>query len=845
MAQESLAGRCPTCGTGLETSGECNVCLLQLGIGDPTSDFVGESSLPSVEELNAQFPQLEVKRLIGRGGMGAVYHARQTSLDRDVALKVIHKKVSSDAAFVERFAREAKTLAKLSHPNIVTIFDFGQSPDGTAYLVLEYVDGIHLREAISGGSIGADEALEVVSKICGALEYAHSKGVVHRDIKPENILLGEDGTLKVADFGIAKIVDDSVRVPTLTATRQVLGSLHYLAPEHLEAPEQVDHRVDLYALGVIFYELLTGQLPLGRYEAPSKVQHRVDHRLDSIVMKTLSRKPDQRYQRASELDSELDQFAAQTRESRSGGDGAEAPWRASFMDHSSVSVPFTCEADDGMSSAIGVIHVREDCFFAEFRIKNAFGILKSKTHVIQIPRSNLSRLELVPGFLGSKLIVSSQTLSALGDLPNAETGRVQLSIKRNDEAHAREITHALGFDSIQSVPRQPAGGPIDWPDQPSDSVRHVYGTMMILCGILNGGTLAICEYLFVRQLDGFALVPAIISAALLMGPLAALQIVTGILNLVGRVRSLSLTTCIISMVLITPVWILAFPISVWAFRAFKKGATTDTPTPGKKQTWGATTMMFIRESRWAKVTGVVSTAAAVILLAGLGAFEFGYYPVQMNYRVVNANIQGETLDRALQGRLQTFDGFLGIDYDSTDQPTAFTIKTWRCSRDQVEDLLRVQQVPKLVWLIESESVKESTNIPLVPGLDASQFRTVQESLGTALVVSGDSLELTPELVAKVSTSGEGNQVIVELTAVGRQQLAKQRGANSTAGLGLVIEGLVEGIASTELITQKTITFQLSDASEHNPRSIESGIRGPSLPTTLELLRSGFWKQRME
>ena len=162
--------------------------------------------------------------------MGAVYHARQTSLDRDVALKVIHKKVSSDAAFVERFAREAKTLAKLSHPNIVTIFDYGQTADGTAYLVLEYVDGIHLREAISSGSIGADEALHVVSTICGALEYAHSKGVVHRDIKPENILLGEDGTLKVADFGIAKIVDESVRVPTLTATRQVLGSLHYLAP---------------------------------------------------------------------------------------------------------------------------------------------------------------------------------------------------------------------------------------------------------------------------------------------------------------------------------------------------------------------------------------------------------------------------------------------------------------------------------------------------------------------------------------------------------------------------------------------------------------------------------------
>ncbi|MEO1615867.1 MAG: serine/threonine-protein kinase, partial [Planctomycetota bacterium] len=167
---------------------------------------MNDDSLPSLQDLNAQFPQLEVLRLLGRGGMGAVYHARQTSLDRDVAVKVIAKEVSSDPAFVERFAREAKTLAKLSHPNIVNIFDYGQTPDGTAYLILEFVDGINLREAISAGSVGADEALDVVSTICRALEYAHSKGVVHRDIKPENILLGEDGTLKVADFGIAKIV---------------------------------------------------------------------------------------------------------------------------------------------------------------------------------------------------------------------------------------------------------------------------------------------------------------------------------------------------------------------------------------------------------------------------------------------------------------------------------------------------------------------------------------------------------------------------------------------------------------------------------------------------------------
>ncbi|MEO1525920.1 MAG: serine/threonine-protein kinase [Planctomycetota bacterium] len=838
MAHESLSGRCPTCGAGLETSGECNACLFGLGLAKTGPEQLGNASLPGLDELNAEFPQLEVKRLIGHGGMGAVYHARQTSLDRDVALKVISKQVSSDPAFVERFAREAKTLAKLSHPNIVTIFDFGQTANGTAYLVLEYVDGIHLREAISSGSVGAHEALEVVSTICGALEYAHSKGVVHRDIKPENILLGEDGTLKVADFGIAKIVDDSVRSPTLTATRQVLGSLHYLAPEHLDAPEQVDHRVDLYALGVIFYELLTGQLPLGRYDVPSKVRSRVDQRFDSIVMKTLSRKPDLRYQRASELDSELEQLATQIRSSVAGSADqarSQSP-ETSEPEGFSASVPFTVEAKDGMSSAIGVAHVEGDSFCAEFRVRNIFGFMGSKTHLVRIPRSKIRRLELVPGFLGAKLVLSSQTLSALGDLPNSETGRVQLSVKRPDEAQAREITHALGFDSIQTASRQPTGGPINWPDQPNDSVRNLFGVAMIFSGVLNAGTLAICEYLSSQQLTGPWLVASVIAIALWMGPLAVLQVVTGILNLVGRVRTLSLTTSIISMVLLTPIFILSFPLAVWGYQAFKKGASSvELPLP-KKQSWGSTTMMLIRESRWATATGILSTTAAIVMALGVGAFEFGFYPVEMDYRIVNSNPRSTELDRSVRRRLNAFGGLRGVDYDNNEQPTMLTIKTWGYYERKVEDLLRVHDMPQLVWLTTSDSGEESagTTIAVVPGIDTSAFRTVPQKLGTALVVSGESLELSPDLVGKVSMTDDGEGILVELTSSGRQALA-ERASASNLGIGLVIEGLVEGVATPESISQKAITFQLSTSSEHNQNSIAAGIRGPSLPSLLERL----------
>ncbi|MEM6469643.1 MAG: serine/threonine-protein kinase [Planctomycetota bacterium] len=846
MPIQPPAGLCPSCGIALESSGECSACLLQLGMSETEAEGQTDASLPSLEELNAQFPQLEVKRLIGRGGMGAVYHARQTSLDRDVALKVIAKEVSSDAAFVERFTREAKTLAKLSHPNIVTIFDFGNTSDGTAFLVLEFVDGINLREAISGGNVGADEALEVVSTICRALEYAHSKGVVHRDIKPENILLGEDGTLKVADFGIAKMVDDAVRAPTLTATRQVLGSLHYLAPEHLEDPKEVDHRVDLYALGVIFYELLTGQLPLGRYEAPSHIHHRVDERLDSIVLKTLSRKPSQRYQHASELDSDLDHLSASfaNRPTQPGGtEHQESP--SEHAAPRSISVPFTCDASDGFSSAVGVIYVRDDAFCAEFKVRNLFGYLKSKTHVIEIPRSRITRLELLPSFVGSKLVLSAETISALGELPNSETGSVDLKIKRDDEGCALDVTHALGFGSQQTVARQSTSGPIHWPNQPSDSIRMLFGTAMIFCGILNAGTLAVVEYLAAETLNDAWLVLSAIGAAILLGPLAILQIVSGILNVIGRFRALGLTASVFSMLPISPVFVLSFPVSVWAYRGFRE-TKQKRPEPSPTKNWASTTLMLMRESRWATATGVASTLAAIGLVSAVLAYEFGYYPVEMHYRVVGSDVDGKDLGRALSGRLgnqRGFNGFsletLGSSWSRHESPTSVTIKTWQRNRDEIEDCLGVYISPHLVWLDPGNASLDVDALayPILPGIDTTSLLTVQQDLGVAVQASVESFELSPEFVRSVFVPDESGErlLTIELTPKGRNELAKRGNIESSGGIGLVIDGFVEGFAGIDSITQKSIRFTLSDVSSHNQTSISAGIRGPVLPTSLELI----------
>jgi serine/threonine protein kinase len=263
---------------------------------------------PAPEELAPFFPQHEIVELIGRGGMGAVYKARQKGLDRMVAIKVLPEGASKDPSFAERFAREGRALAKLNHANIVGIFDSGDA-GGLFYFVMEFVDGTNLRQLIRAKSVRPKEALGIVAQVCDALQYAHEEGVVHRDIKPENILVDRRGRVKIADFGLAKLLGGTQPDVTLTRSQQTMGTPHYMAPEQWERPAEVDHRADIYALGVVFYELLTGELPLGRFPLPSQ-KLQVDVRVDEVVLKTLAKEPQLRYQTASAIKTDVAELAA-------------------------------------------------------------------------------------------------------------------------------------------------------------------------------------------------------------------------------------------------------------------------------------------------------------------------------------------------------------------------------------------------------------------------------------------------------------------------------------------------------------------------------------------------------
>jgi serine/threonine protein kinase len=252
-----------------------------------------------VEELAERLPAYQILRLLGRGGMGAVYQGVQLSLARPVAIKLLSPDLAASPDFVSRFQREARTLARLQHPGIVTVHDFGSTPDGHLYFVMEFVDGTDLQQVIQGAGLEPAQALELTLQVCEALQYAHSQGVIHRDIKPANVLLTQEGRAKLADFGLARPI---TLAPGMTAASMVMGTPGYMAPEQLAG--KIDHRADIYALGVMLYEMLTGSPPMGAFDLPSVRAH-VDARLDQVVIKAMRQAPEQRYQNVSELRDEV------------------------------------------------------------------------------------------------------------------------------------------------------------------------------------------------------------------------------------------------------------------------------------------------------------------------------------------------------------------------------------------------------------------------------------------------------------------------------------------------------------------------------------------------------------
>ncbi|MEJ2737756.1 MAG: serine/threonine-protein kinase [Anaerolineae bacterium] len=278
--------------------------------------------MPEIDLTGTTLGKYQVHKTIGRGGMGTVYAGYDAALDRPVAIKVLASHLAWEETFVERFMREARTAAKLDHPNIVTIYDVGQQ-DGTYYLVMRQIEGEPLRDIIARtGPLPPARAARILGQVAGALDYAHSRGVVHRDVKPGNMLVEAGDRVTLTDFGIARAAEGT----RLTATGISLGTPEYMSPEQALG-QPTDSRTDVYSLGIVLYEMLTGQVPFHADTpiatlmqpahtpppSPRTVVSSLSTEIETVVLKALAKRSEDRYASAGELARTMDTLVTQDR----------------------------------------------------------------------------------------------------------------------------------------------------------------------------------------------------------------------------------------------------------------------------------------------------------------------------------------------------------------------------------------------------------------------------------------------------------------------------------------------------------------------------------------------------
>ena len=279
---------------------------------------------PQAQPAERHIGKYIVKRELGRGGMGTVYLAEQPGLGREVAIKELILSAVADPIALKRFIQEAQVMARASHPNLVQVHDLEQIGDAN-YIVLEFVRGKSLRDVLNQGSLALPQTFAVMHGVLQALDYAHKRAIVHRDMKPENVLMSDEGNVKVADFGIARLMDDSGAGSTATKTGTTVGTPQYMSPEQV-ASSKVDGRSDLYSTGIMFYELVVGQPPFTASDAdgpftlmakhvqappkpPSVHRPGLDMGLEEVILKSLSKRPDDRFQTGQEFDDALGRVA--------------------------------------------------------------------------------------------------------------------------------------------------------------------------------------------------------------------------------------------------------------------------------------------------------------------------------------------------------------------------------------------------------------------------------------------------------------------------------------------------------------------------------------------------------
>lgn len=809
MAFQLDSMACSQCGSPLVLGGNCSRCLL-LAESNRVKRMIPPPIVTTdeLEGLQKSFPQYQLKRAIGQGGMGSIFQAKQTTLDRDVALKIIDPKISADQTFLDRFEREAKVLAKLSHPNIVAIYDFGRTPDGIAYLVMEFVYGLNLREAMSTMEFSVAEASNLMQSLCDALFYAHQRGVIHRDIKPENILLGDDGTLKIADFGIAKW-NDPRSAPRITATQQVLGTLHYLAPEQIESPGEVDHRIDIYSLGVVYYELLTGRLPVGNFEPPSHLNSQVPRELDRVVMRALSRRPSARYQSADEFRSAIVSAAEGVHSAETNAPEIE------LKPLPVISVPIEREDMAGFAKVLGSLQCTPKGVFIEYQVRDAiFGTIKSPLRSIMIPWGRITRIDFKPGIYYGKLALVGDSISALQSFPDAESGKIEVKIKRVNQDLAIRVLESARTIAPESV--QPSVSP-----KRAVSQHLLLSLGLIFLGILNSGFLAIL--LVLTASGSMAWLPAIL-LCVVFGPIILTQFTCGIIHAFSGIEEVGHVGLVASMLPCTPCALIGIPLGIWGRTWLFRQSTLEAAQPVG---FGATTRIFLRDARNAQLVVAMETIGAAVAILGIGGYSLGLYPSQIVYRVVwQIENKGDfgALQKSMQARLSASTGVVVASLGDE----RVQVRCWRFQESHIQNQLQMQRPPSVVVVDRASGVSRPDPV-LESYLGTRQPASADQADGTAIVLQSDWVE-------KVQIEG-GDSIAIEWSEAGWQRVSQLVGnVESTATLGLATNRWIEGASKISGPIPKRMVFRMRTDGESSPKAVQAAIRGPDLPALLEAIQ---------
>lgn len=331
---------------------------------------------PDIDEVALLFPAYDIHALIACGGMGAVYQATQRSLERTAAIKILPKEFSTDEEFRKGFESEAKAMAKLNHPNLISVYDFGEV-DGMLYIVMEYVDGKSLYHSSHSRAVDPSDALRIVIQVCAGLHHAHTHGILHRDIKPANILLDSSINPRIGDFGLARATESQIE-----EGEQIYGTPGYTAPEVIEPPYTFDQRADVFSVGVMLHELLSGKLPSADPRPVSQLCQ-CNPRLDVVIRKATNPNPDLRHFTASDLADELEKIASGPSSTLLVGAAAPSQARGSASSKKVYTPPKYTKKDSSSSGLVIVLLLIVAAAGAAFIVLKKGGAVPHKDEVTE------------------------------------------------------------------------------------------------------------------------------------------------------------------------------------------------------------------------------------------------------------------------------------------------------------------------------------------------------------------------------------------------------------------------------------------------------------------------------